>query len=123
MKKITKRIMLIYNLFALPFIPLVMYAYFPEGSFFSSMGRIFTGFITLLFVGPVFPLQMYLIPQIFALILIGLYLYALLRSRQTCPIGRELPAFLGLSLWTILSAVCIYFGCIGVIDGVGQPLP
>ena len=123
MKKIVKRILLIYNIFSLPFIPLVMYAYSAEGSFFSSIGRVLTGFITLLFLGPVLPLQMYMIPQIFAAILIGLYLYALLRSRRTCPIGRELPVFLGLSLWTILSALCMFLGCAALGDGAGEPLP
>ena len=123
MKKIVKRIMLIYNLFALPFIPLVMYAHSSKGSFLFSATREFSESVGIFFVYLFYPLQMYLIPQIFAVLLISLYLYDLVRNRRICPIPRELPIFLILSIWTIFSALCILFGCIPPSDGVGVPLP
>ena len=123
MKKLIKRIMLFYNIFALPFLPLVMYIHSPKGSFLFSVTRKFYESVGIIFVALFLLFQMYLIPQIFAALLIGLYLYDLLHNRMICPIRRELPVFLILSIWTIFSALCILFGCIPPSDGIGIPLP
>ena len=81
----------------------------------------FSGWLTLLCVAILLPLQYLLIPQILAAVLICLYLYRILRDRALYPIRREIPVFLTLSFWTILSAVCILLGCMALGEGSGAP--
>lgn len=121
MKCTVKKIILAYNILSLPFLPLVVYAFSPDGSFLSSVSSFFSGWLTLLCVAILLPLQYLLIPQILATVLICLYLYRILRDRAIYPIRRELPVFLTLSFWTILSAVCILLGCMALGEGSGAP--
>ena len=115
--------MLIYNLIALLFLPVSMYAHSPSGSIVFSATRKYSESVGIIFVYLFYPLQMCFIPQIFAALLIGLYLYDLVRGKRICPIRKELPVFLILSIWTIISAVFILLGCITPSDGIGVPLP
>ena len=121
MKCAVKKIILAYNILALPFLPLVVYAFSPEGSFLSSVSSFFNGWLTLLCVAILLPFQYLLIPQILAAVLICLYLYRILRDRAIYPIRRELPTFLTLSFWTILSAICILLGYMAFGEGSGAP--
>lgn len=123
MRKIVKSCMTVYNFLALPFVPLTIYAFAPEGTMLSKFSGFFTGWFTLVAAGLTLPIQNFLIPQIIAVVLIGLYLYDILRNRHFYPIAREMPVFCGLSFWTALSAACILLGCLALGDGGGEPLP
>ena len=123
MREIVKKCMIVYNLLALPFVSLTAFLIDPEVIFFSKLGGFIINWFTYAYVALTIPLQNYLIPQIVAAILIGLYAYDIIRQREFFPFRWERRSFFVLSTWTIFSAVCILLGCMALGDGRGKPLP
>lgn len=122
MKKFLKWAMLVYNILALSFLPFFLMAFFPETSLISSIAYHFANWLTLFFAALIVPFQQYLIPQIIALILIGLYVNELRLDRMVCSIKDQLPAFWGLSLWTAFSAVYMLLTYLAMMESGSVPL-
>ena len=74
MKKFLKWTMLVYNLMALSFLPLFLMAFLPEMSIISNIAWHLNNWLFMALVLLIIPFQQYFIPQILALVLIGLYI-------------------------------------------------
>ena len=122
MKKVIKRAMLVYNLLALTFLPLFLLAYLPEMSILSNIAWHLNNWLFMVLVLLIVPLQRFMIPQIIALVLIGLYVNELRLDSWLRPIRKALPAFLGLSLWTAFSAVYMLLTYLAMSESAGLPL-
>lgn len=122
MKKVIKRAMLVYNLLALTFLPLFLMAYLPEMSILSNIAWHLNNWLFMVLVLLIVPLQRFMIPQIIALVLIGLYVNELRLDSWLRPIRKALPAFLGLSLWTAFSAVYMLLTYLAMSESAGLPL-
>jgi len=123
MKKFLKWAMLVYNILALSFLPLFLMAFLPETSLISNIAWHLNNWLSMVLVALIIPFQHFMIPQIIALVLIGLYVNELRLDSWVRPIRKDLPAFLGLSLWTAFSAVYVLLTYLALSESAGAPLP
>lgn len=122
MKKFLKWAMLVYNLLSLSFLPLFLMAYLPEMSILSNIAWHLNNWLFMALVLLIVPLQHFMIPQILALVLIGLYANELRLDSYSHSIKAELPAFLGRSLWTAFSAIYMLLTYLALAESSGSPL-
>ena len=122
MKKFIKWTMLVYNLLSLSFLPLFLMAYLPEMSILSNIAWHLNNWLFMALVLLIVPLQHFMIPQILALVLIGLYANELRLDSYSHSIKAELPAFLGRSLWTAFSAIYMLLTYLALAESSGSPL-
>ena len=122
MKKFLKWTMLVYNLMALSFLPLFLMAFLPEMSIISNIAWHVNNVLFMVLVLLIIPFQQYFIPQILALVLIGLYANELRLDSYSHSVKAELPAFLGRSLWTAFSAIYMLLTYLALAESSGAPL-
>ena len=122
MKKFIKWTMLVYNLLALSFLPLFLTAFLPETSILWDIARHLHNWLFMALVLLFIPFQQYFIPQILALVLIGLYINELRLDSYSHSVKAELPAFLGRSLWTAFSAIYMLLTYLALAESSGAPL-
>ena len=122
MKKFIKWTMLVYNLLALSFLPLFLTAFLPETSILWDIARHLHNWLFMALVLLFIPFQQYFIPQILALVLIGLYANELRLDSYSHSVKAELPAFLGRSLWTAFSAIYMLLTYLALAESSGSPL-
>lgn len=123
MRETIKKCMLVYNVIALPFVFLTVLTFLPDTGFPARLSDWILNGFTVFYAALVLLLQNFLIPQIIAAILIGLYTYDVIRNRGFFPFHWERKSFLGLTAWTFFSALFIFLGCMAMADGRGEPLP
>lgn len=114
--------MLVYNLLALSFLPLFLMAFLPETSILWGIAWHLNNWLFMALVLLIIPFQQYFIPQILALVLIGLYINELRLDSYSHSIKAELPAFLGRSLWTAFSAIYMLLTYLALAESSGAPL-
>lgn len=122
MKKFIKWTMLVYNLLALSFLPLFLMAFLPETSILWGIAWHLNNWLFMALVLLFIPFQQYFIPQILALVLIGLYVNELRLDSYSHSVKAELPAFLGRSLWTAFSAIYMLLTYLALAESSGSPL-
>ena len=122
MKRLIKWTMLVYNLLALSFLPLFLMAFLPETSILWGIAWHLNNWLFMALVLLIIPFQQYFIPQILALVLIGLYINELRLDSYSHSIKAELPAFLGRSLWTAFSAIYMLLTYLALAESSGAPL-
>ena len=122
MKKFIKWTMLVYNLLALSFLPLFLTAFLPETSIISNIAWHVNNVLFMVLVLLIIPFQQYFIPQILALVLIGLYVNELRLDSYSHSIKAELPAAVGRCIWTAFSAVYMLLTYLAMSESAGVPL-
>ncbi len=122
MKKFIKWTMLVYNLLALSFLPLFLMAYLPEMSILSNIAWHLNNWLFMVLVLLIVPLQHFMIPQIIALVLIGLYVNEFRLDSYSHSIKAELPAAVGRCIWTAFSAVYMLLTYLAMSESAGVPL-
>lgn len=122
MKKFIKWTMLVYNLLALSFLPLFLTAFLPETSILWDIAWHLNNWLFMVLVLLIAPFQNYFVPQIVALVLIGLYVNELRLDSYSHSIKAELPAAVGHCIWTAFSAVYMLLTYLAMSESAGVPL-
>ena len=123
MKKFVKRAMLGYNILALSFLPLFLMAFLPETSLISNIAWHLNNWLSMVLVLLMIPLQHLMLPQIIALVLIGVYANELRLDSYSHSVKEDLPGFLWRSVWTFFSAVYMLLTYVAMSGSSGAPLP
>ena len=122
MKKFLKWAMLVYNLLALSFFPWFLMAFLPDTCFLWNIAFRSVNALSIFASALIALVQQFFIPQIIALLLIGLYVNELRLDSYAYSIKAELPGAVWRCVWTAFSAIYMLLTYLALAESYGSPL-